>query len=59
MVQFNVPVGIPGTVVGESLDCLMLSGTVVRENLDHIGRGVAITFLLNWLTINYVLLISE
>ncbi len=30
------PVDISGTVVGESPDCLLLFGTVVSENLDHV-----------------------
>ncbi len=31
-----IPVEISGTVMGESPDCLLLSGTVVGENLDHV-----------------------
>ncbi len=30
------PVDISGTVVGESPDCLLLFGTVVGENLNHV-----------------------
>ena len=30
------PVDISGNVVGESLDCLLLSETVVGENPDHV-----------------------
>ena len=30
------PVDNFGTVVGENLDCLLLSGTVVGENPDHV-----------------------
>ena len=30
------PVDISGTVVGECPDCLLLFGTVVGENLDHV-----------------------
>ncbi len=30
------PVDISGTVVGESPDCLLLFGTVVGENSDHV-----------------------
>ena len=33
---YSIPVDISGTVVGESLDCLLLSGTVVGENPDHV-----------------------
>ncbi len=38
--MFRVPVEISGTMVGESLDCLLLSGTVVDENLDHVCWGL-------------------
>ena len=31
-----IPVDIFGTVVGESPDCLLLSGTVVVENPDYV-----------------------
>ncbi len=34
--QYNYPADISGSVVGESLDCLLLSGTVVSENPDHV-----------------------
>ncbi len=30
------PVDISGTVVDESPDCLLLSGTTAGENLDHV-----------------------
>ena len=32
MLKIHIPVDISGTIVGESLDCLLLSGTVVGEN---------------------------
>ena len=32
----SYPVDISGNVVGESSDCLLLSGTVVGENPDHV-----------------------
>ena len=32
----NIPVDISGTVLGECLDCLLLSGIVVGENPDHV-----------------------
>ncbi len=39
-----LPVDISGTVVGESLDCLLLSGTVVGENPDHVCWAIRPTF---------------
>ncbi len=34
--KYSNPVDNFGTVVGESPDCLLLSGTVVGENPDHV-----------------------
>ena len=34
--KYNCPVDNFGTLVGENLDCLLLSGTVVGENPDHV-----------------------
>ncbi len=34
--SYQCPVDISGTVVGESPDSLLLSGTVVSENQDHV-----------------------
>ncbi len=36
---YKDPVDIFGTVVGESPDCLLLSGTVVSENTDYLCWG--------------------
>ena len=38
-----IPVDNFGTAVGENPDCLLLSGTGVSENLDHVSWG---TFIL-------------
>ena len=40
-----IPVDISGTVSGESPDCLLLSGTVVGENQDHVGWDINIWML--------------
>ena len=39
----SIPVDNFGTVVGESPDCLLLSGTVVSENPDHVCWDTELT----------------
>ena len=41
------PVDNFGTVVGESLDCLLLSGTVVGENPDHVCWALNYDYWIN------------
>ncbi len=36
MAEFDIPVGISGINLGESLDSLLLSGTVVGKNPNHV-----------------------
>ncbi len=51
MSKLNIclPVDISGTVVGESPDCLLLSGTVVSGNLDHVCWAVSHNSVLDFM----------
>ncbi len=40
----DLPVDISGTVMGESPDCLLLSGTVVSENQDHVCWAIIMVY---------------